>query len=382
MNEENNNEFIGINPEVKEVNTNILKPPTVKDEEVPVNRVEPVSEPVSQPFGLSAPVNNVQVEEPVEETENKFIPAGIPEGESLTSIANEHIIAGVDGPIKAPEPTEEEIEASLEKAYVNKERPKHVKKRKGISGLVIFLVLALAIGGGVAYIYIYNPFGDNPQGEPTKSNNQIDIFKDASDTITGTYKSDNGFIGICNAGKYGYANIKTNTGKTVELYGTIKDGVFEYHSNGIDYVIELDDERVELDTNDSSLIGGFYKTDNKLDIEDCYKTYNDTLSKNIRSGIYISGDRKILINVIDKDNIMFMLHSGEIKLINNVTLTDNEVIDDIKNLNINVSDKVVFNEIGLDILSEDESIKGTYKKLDNMDIKDIIVFYGEFNNIG
>ena len=120
--------------------------------------------------------------------------------------------------------------------------------------LVIFLVLALAIGGGVAYIYIYNPFGDNPQGEPTKSNNQIDIFKDASDTITGTYKSDNGFIGICNAGKYGYANIKTNTGKTVELYGTIKDGVFEYHSNGIDYVIELDDERVELDTNDSSLL--------------------------------------------------------------------------------------------------------------------------------
>ena len=391
MNNENNNGFLNVGDGNSEpltpVRDSILKPPTIKEEE-PVF-VSPTPEVVnnSSPFGLAPPVNNAAMGDP----NNNFSPIGLSEGQTLSSIAKEHRAARVEGPIdenhdgvadqteeKEEEQTEEEIEKSLEKKYVKK--PEHVKKRKGISSIFVFLFFGLAVAGGVWYVYTYNPFGDNLEGEPTKTNNQIEIFRGVADTITGTYKNENGTIGICNANGNAYVSINPSEGAPIELYGTILEGKFEYHSAGIDYIINIDDEEIELDTNDTSLTGGVFKVEEKLDIDDCYKTYNDVvLSDNKASGIYTGTNRKALVNVIDKDNIMVMLYSADYRLINNVTLGDTEVIDDIKNLNIRESDKIVFNTDGFEILSEDETIKGSYKKLEKVTTKDMITFYTEYN---
>ena len=392
MNEENNNGFLDVGGNNTEpltpVRDSILKPPTIREEEQPAF-VSPTPEinNSSSPFGLAPPVNNASMGD----NNNNFTPIGLSEGQTLSSIAKEHRAARVEGPIdenhdgvadeekKEEEPTEEEIEKSLEKKYVK--RPQHVRKRKGISSIFVFLFFGLAIAGGVWYVYTYNPFGDNLEGEPTKSNNQIEIFRGGVDTISGTYKNENGTIGICNAGSYAYVSITHNDKDPIEIYGTIKESKFESHNGEIDYTISIDDDEIKLDTNNTDLIGGTFKVEDKLDIDECYETYNDVeLSKNKATGLYTSNNGKVLINVIDKDNIMVALYNDDHRLINNVTLGETEVIDDIKNLNIRVDDKIVFNAEGFELLSEDESIKGSYKKLEKVNTKDLINFYGEFNN--
>ena len=390
MNEENNNGFLNIGEgnsnEVTPIRDNILRPPTVKEVEPVLVSPNPTVEKSSSPFGLAPPVNNASMGD----TNNGFTPVGLSEGQTLSSIASEHRAARVEGPIdenhdgvadqteNKEEQTEEEIEKSLEKKYVK--RPQHVRKRKGISSIFVFLFFGLAIAGGVWYVYTYNPFGDNLEGEPTKSNNQIEIFKGVSDTITGVYKNENGTIGFCNAGTYGFASISSDENTFIGLFGTIKDDKFEYHAGTIDYVITLDDEEIKLETNDTSLTGGVFKAEEKLDIDECYeKYYGEVLSDNKASGIYTSDKGKVFINVLDKEDIIVMLYSGDTKLFNNATLGDTEVIDDIKNLSINNNDKIVFNNEGIEILSEDETIKGSYKKLEKVTTKDMIAFYGEYN---
>ena len=311
------------------------------------------------------------------DSQDSFKPIGLDSGQTLASIANEHRAARVEGPIDLNH--DGVADQGIQTEPNNPLPPPKIKKKKK-GGILIYAVIGLALFAGISFIYINNPFGDNLEGEPKKSNNKIEIFKDGSDSISGVYSlEDDKSIIVCQNTDYSLFIFKDSNDVRLE-YGIIDESGAKIKTLLNDYKITFKDDTMIVDTEDTNYKAGIYELKEKIDIDKCYSDFigDPKYLEDPYNGIYQSEDNNKILLYRTGENTFYILSFKDL-ISEEIQLLDKELgyIDSNK-----IEDPFIKIEDNKLIIGEDHKYtSGEYERLSFIDKNTIISTKGEYNSL-
>ncbi len=259
---------------------------------------------------------------------------------------------------------------------VNTETPKQNK-----AGIILSIIFILCLAGiGFYFISIKTDLFNKEEKEEEEKESVTEEKKEEKIEYSGIYKDGKKIIKLyCQENNECYISMENGDG------GGIETDIVIHNNRADEDEIELKFEKDTIivteypeDEDDMYEIGGTYKKEKEYKVLDFYKdNYGDPELLNTKyNGYYELNDNKMYIFQIDEENARVYITGEKIGIFDIEFKIENEKLhetffDNEYEIEI-IADEAIFTTIKKDDDEEEKELDGTYKKLRNIDYKEII----------
>ena len=259
--------------------------------------------------------------------------------------------------------------------------PQEPTKKNNIGPIIAILVLLCIVGGGAFFLLTKTDLlksAKDDNDEETKEERKDEEVKEAKG-YNGIYKSENSVLKLyCQENNECYIyleNDDSTVGTTIEIEDNLSDYddiEFKFEKNTITVSENPEDE------DDIIGIGGIYKKEKDYNMQDFYKDQygNPELLNSKYNGYYEYGENKMYTFQTDEEHVRVYISGNGISFfdiefeINEDGKLHEEFFENIYEVEVK-ENEAIFTTIQTD--EEDgKALDGTYKKLRNIDYKEII----------